>query len=66
MGFFSGVLGLFYLVVLFTVISVGIVAYASDKMPKQEGCFQPVDAAIGFVCLIMWPFFAGGAVWMFG
>lgn len=65
MGFFFGVLGLFYLVVLFTIISVGIVAYASDKMPERKGCFQPVDIAIGVVCLIMWPSFVGMVGWVF-
>ena len=64
MGFFFGMLGLFYLVVLFTIVSVVIVAYASDKMPEHKGCFQPVDAAIGFVCLVMWPSVVGAMFWL--
>ena len=64
MEFFFGMLGLFYLIVLFCIIATVIVAYASGY--EWKGCFQPVDAAIGFVCLVMWPFFAGGVVWIFG
>lgn len=50
------VLGLFYGIVLFSVLTAAVVAYADKR-----GC---ADAGIAFACFVMLPAFYGGVIWL--